>query len=150
MALLELWQPLDPDAMADFAAAWLAYLRGGPSVESDIGQAVVMMNFLAQPDQQWLFIRAAVAQAESDDEIGHIAAGPLEHILGHHGEAYFGALEGEAVRDAKFARMLTGAWQYMMPDAVWSRVQAIQARVPDPLRSSAGGGPDAPPDTGRR
>ncbi|MGL4460589.1 MAG: DUF6869 domain-containing protein [Planctomycetia bacterium] len=139
MALSDLWQPLDPDAMADFAAAWLAELRdGSPSDGSGVGQAVVMMNFVASPEQQWLFIRAAIDQANSDDELGSIAAGPLEHILGRHGDAYIETVEVEAARDTKFARMLTGAWKYMMSDEVWGRVQAIQARVPDPLKSSTG------------
>ena len=70
-----------------FAKEWLAELRqSSPPAESDegrsataadVGEAVVFMNFTAAPDQQWQFICSAVAQAESDDELGHIAAGPL-------------------------------------------------------------------------
>lgn len=154
MALSDLWRPLDPGAMAVFAGAWLAELRVGPPAgDSEVGQAVVMMNFVAPPDQQWQFIRAAVAQASSDDELWHIAAGPLEHLLGHHGEAYIAVVEDEAAQDAKFAQMLTGAWTCMMSDEVWGRVQALQARVPDPLKPSAGkegeAEPDPAPDRGR-
>ena len=81
----------------EFAKAWLAELRPHPpspesdvvptGTESDVGQAVVMMNFTADPDQQWQFVRSAVAHAKSDDELGHIAAGPVEHLLGRHGES---------------------------------------------------------------
>ena len=46
-----------------------------------------MMNFTARPEHQWQFILAAVVHA-SDDELGHIAAGPVEHLLGKHGEKY--------------------------------------------------------------
>lgn len=146
MALSDLWQPLDPDAKVDFARAWLAELRDGPPAgESEVGQAVVTMNFVAPPEQQWLFIQGAVVQAGSDDELGHIAAGPLEHILGHHGDRYIEAVEEAAAWDAKFARMLTGAWKYLMSDEVWRRVQAIQARVPDPLKQSELEGQEADP-----
>ena len=79
------------------------------------------------------------------ERAGHIAAGPLEHILGHHGEAYIGVVESEAARDDKFARMLTGAWKYMMSNEVWGRVQAIQARVLDPLKRSGGERQEAEP-----
>ena len=60
--------PSDWDA---FAESWLAELRASsPLTESDagqsaaasvVGQAVVMMNFTADPDHQWQFIRSAVA-----------------------------------------------------------------------------------------
>ena len=52
--------------------------------DADIGEAVVLMNFTARPESQWEFILAAVAFAESDDELAHIAAGPVEHLLGWH------------------------------------------------------------------
>jgi hypothetical protein len=144
MALSDLWKTLDSQAMSKLASAWLTELRDGSATEeSNVGQSVVMMNFMAPPTQRWLFIRLAVEQAGSDDALGHIAAGPLEHILGHHGEEYIVAVEDEAARSAKFARMLTGAWEYMMPADVWRRVQAIQARVPNPLKPSPSEGGDA-------
>jgi hypothetical protein len=138
MPIDERWQQMTPADWDAFAQAWLAELRESPlAAESDICQAVVLMNFTAAPDHQWRFIRAAVAHAECDDELGHIAAGPLEHLLGWHGEKFIGRVEEQAAADAKFARMLTGVWKYMMPDSVWARVQAIQARIPDPLNASA-------------
>ena len=54
----------------------------------DYDQSVVMMNFTARPEQQWKFILAAVNHANSDDELGHLAAGPIEHLLGWHGEKF--------------------------------------------------------------
>lgn len=127
----------------EFAKAWLAELCPHPpspesdvvptGTESDVGQAIVMMNFTADPDQQWQFIRSAVACAKSDDELGHIAAGPVEHLLGRHGESLIARVEAEAAADQTFARMLTGVRQHMMADEVWARVQAIQGKVSDPL-----------------
>ena len=93
------------------------------------------MNFTASPESQWSFLVKAVAHAQSEEELGHIAAGPLEHLLGKHGASMIDRVEQLAATDEKFARMLTGAWRYMMSDSVWQRVQAIQARVQNPLRT---------------
>lgn len=105
-------------------------LRANPEPsETPAGDAVVLMNFTAAPEQQWTFLLCAVEAADADDEVGSIAAGPFEHLLGWHGPAYIDAVEARALNDPKFARMTTYAWQYKMPDDVWQRVQAIQARA---------------------
>jgi len=132
------WAQLTPLDWDWFADAWLSELRGKPLGPDDMSQRVVFMNFTAAPSEQWLFIRLAVAKAESDDELGSIAAGPMEHLLGWHGEAYIGHVEKEAAANETFARMLTGVWQYRMAAEVWRRVQEIQARVQRPLREPAG------------
>ena len=89
------------------------------------------MNFTARPEHQWQFILAAVAHA-SDDELGHIAAGPVEHLLGKYGERHIENVEQRAEADPKFARMLAGVWKYMMTDQVWARVEALKARYAVP------------------
>jgi hypothetical protein len=71
--------------------------------------------------------------ADSDDELRHIAAGPLEHLLGWHANDVIARVEAQAAADHKFARTLTAVWQYMMSDEVWARVEAMQATVSDPL-----------------
>jgi hypothetical protein len=91
------------------------------------------MSFTARPDQQWQFVCSAVGQADSDDELGQIAAGPMEHLLGWHGDEIIARVEARAAADEKFAWMLTGVWKCLMTDEVWARVQAIQARFPDSL-----------------
>ena len=144
MAPDRLWDQMTSSDWDAFAKAWLAELRMDSSPpesddESDeddwasVGEAVTFMNFTAGPDQQWQFICSAVAQADSDDELGHIAAGPVEHLLGWHGEGFIARVEAQAAGDGKFARMLTGVWKHTMTDEVWARVQAVQARVSDPL-----------------
>jgi hypothetical protein len=94
-----------------------------------VGQSVVMMNFTARPEHQWQFILAAIAHA-SDDELGHIAAGPMEHLLGKHGDKYIEKVEQRAEADPRFARMLAGVWKYMMSDDLWTRVEALKAKYP--------------------
>lgn len=91
------------------------------------------MNFTAAPEVQWRFIRSAIEHAESDDELGHIAAGPMEHLLGWHGPAFIDRFEAQSRDDTKFARAMTGVWKYLMTDEVWQRVRSIQRQVQDPL-----------------
>jgi hypothetical protein len=123
------WERLTPHDWDAFASAWILQLRGESSSDRDYGQTVVMMNFTATSAQQWQFIQAAMRVA-SDEELGHIAAGPIEHLLGKHGEEYIDAVERMAEADPKFARMLLGVWRHMMSDEVWSRVEALKARCP--------------------
>jgi hypothetical protein len=131
MPIDERWERLKPLDWEAFAQAWIAELRGSSDAsEADVGQSVVMMNFTATPEQQWQFILAAVASA-SDEELGHIAAGPMEHLLGKHGESYIDEVERRATADPRFARMLSGVWKYRMTDEVWVRVVALKARFPD-------------------
>jgi hypothetical protein len=112
----------------------LAELRSADgAAASDYGQRVVMMNFTAAPEEQWRFIVAAIESASSDSDLGHIAAGPVEHLLGWHGEKFIDRVEQRAGQDPRFARAMTGVWQYKMSDDVWTRVRAIQAKVSDPL-----------------
>jgi len=132
------WHQMTSSDWDAFAGAWLAELRMSPPPpesddESDMRQAVVWMNFTAGPDEQWQFICSAVGQADSDDDLRHIAAGPVEHLLGTHGADAITRVETRAAADGSFARMLTGVWKHTMTDEVWARVQAIQANVSEPL-----------------
>ena len=106
---------------------WISQLRGITTAsEKDYDFSVTMMNFTAKPEHQWQFILAAIPYA-SDEELGAIAAGPMEHLLGWHGPNYIDKVEQQAQSDPKFARMLKGVWKYLMKDDVWKRVQALQA-----------------------
>lgn len=132
MPVDERWSQLNASDWDAFARSWIAELSGVRSEsQSEVGGSVVMMNFTARPEHQWQFILAAVAHA-SDDELGHIAAGPIEHLLGKHGEQYIESVEQRAEADPKFARMLAGVWKYMMTDEVWARVEALKARYSVP------------------
>jgi hypothetical protein len=130
MRIDDRWEKLSASDWDAFARSWIAELRGGPTdSEADVGLSVVMMNFSARPEHQWQFVLAALHYA-SDEELEHIAAGPVEHLLGKHGEKFIEKVEQRAEADPKFARMLAGVWKYMMADDVWARVEALKARYP--------------------
>jgi hypothetical protein len=126
----ERWDHLSASDWSLFARSWIAELRSNPSdAENDVGQSVVMMNFTARPEHQWQFILEAISHA-SDDEIGHIAAGPVEHLLRKHGEEFIEKVEQRAQADPKFGRMLAGVWKHTMTDEVWTRIEALRAKDP--------------------
>jgi hypothetical protein len=128
------WDKLNDAEWASFADAWLAELRDwNDSKDHAVGGGVTWMGFTARPEQQWKFICLAVGYASTDDELGHIAAGPVECLLGRHGAEIIDEVEKEAAQSPQFARMLTGVWKYMMPDDVWARIQALKAQVSNPL-----------------
>ena len=133
----DLWSHFSAQDWAAFARSWLSELRGAPKEHGgECGEKVVLMNFTATAEQQWAFIQAAVEQARSDDEFGAIAAGPLEHLLGHHGDRYIGSAENLATASTSFARTLTGVNKYMMSESTWARVRKMQQAVVAPLWSS--------------
>jgi len=137
MTSTDLWSHLSAQDWATFARSWLAELQGAPNEHGrEYGQKVVLMNFTATAEQQWTFIQVAVEHARSDDELGAIAAGPLEHLLGRHGDEYIGSVESLASASVSFARTLTGMNQYMMSESTWARVQRMQQAVVAPLWSS--------------
>lgn len=137
MPSADLWNHLSAQDWAAFARYWLSELQGAPNeCGGEYGQKVVLMNFTATPEQQWTFIQAAVELARSDDELGAIAAGPLEHLLGHHGDRYIGSAETLASASTAFARTLTGVNKYMMSESTWARVRKMQQAVVVPLWSS--------------
>ena len=109
---------------------YLEYCRSNDERFHGCSQAITAMTFLSPPEDQWAMILEAIRQARDDGDLGHIAAGPIEGLLGRHGEGYIALVEHQATSDPKFARAMTGVWKYMMSDEVWSRVQALKARVP--------------------
>jgi hypothetical protein len=54
-------------------------------------------------------------------------------MLGRFDHEAIERVENQARQDPRFLRTLTGVWKHAMSDAVWARVRALQARVPDPL-----------------
>lgn len=125
---------MDSEELSETVAGYLEYCRTNDERFQAASTAITAMTFLSPPEEQWRMILEAVKQARDDDDLGHIAAGPIEGLLGRHGCEYIDVVEGNAVADHKFARAMTGVWKYMMTDDVWARIQAVQAQVPDPLR----------------
>jgi len=128
------WDELTEGDWDAFAIVWNAELSGEvPSVAlpklpwllddppATAGEYVVPMNFTASAEAQWKFIVAAYGRGNEDSH-GHLAAGPVEHLLGNHGESYIGLVEQMADDDPMFAKMLKGCYKYQMSDEVYRRL----------------------------
>ena len=130
MPIDERWRELTPSDSSRLAQDWLAELRSNEvNPEPNLGLSVVILGS-ADPERQWLFIREAVAWAETDGELGHVAAGPMEHLLRRHGAEIIDAVEAQAAADPKFARMLGGAWNRGMIEEVSQRILTLRSRHP--------------------
>jgi hypothetical protein len=79
------------------------------------------------PDLALELILSILARDTSDRVVSNLAAGPVEDLLGEHGDEVIAAVEGIARGNAEFKRLLGGVWQGEMPDRVWERVKAVAA-----------------------
>ncbi len=95
------------------------------------GQIVTRLGFWSPPELLWKFIILSVSLAETDHELGVIAAGEIEYLLGRAGEEFIDLVEAEAKINRKFAKALTDCYQYQMTYEVWVRVQKLQSNVKD-------------------
>jgi hypothetical protein len=118
------------DEVRQIIADYLAHCRTGQPQYEDAAMRITGMTFGSKPEVQWDVILEAVRQASDDADLGHIAAGPIEGLLGWHGPTWIERVEAEARRDPKFARAVTGVWKYMMTDEVWERIKAVKSLVP--------------------
>ena len=114
-----------PDGQVEeLAREWIDALRRGEEARDDqVHQSVVMLTFFYTPEVQWKLVLAALQNAGADEQ-GHIAAGPFEGLMGNHEDVYIDRVEAEAAHDPAFRQMIGSAWQYLMSDAIWARVQA--------------------------
>ncbi len=128
------WDELTDAAWDAFAIAWNAELRGEESPVQlpqlpwllddpprTASEYVVPMNFTASADSQWKFIVTAYWRGNEETH-GQLAAGPVEHLLGKHGDQYIALVEQMADDDPLFAKMLRGCYQNQMSDEVWRRL----------------------------
>ena len=80
------------------------------------------------PEDAWEIILGVLARDLSDEDIGMLAAGPLEDLLARHGRSIIERVEHEARRNPAFASLLGGVWQNTMSDDIWTRVMAVWDR----------------------
>lgn len=126
---------IDENKLREVVAGYLEHCRTRDDRFKDASMSITMMTFVSCVEDQWQMILEAVRQARDDDELRHVAAGPIEGLLGRHGEEVIGKVEQQAAQDPRFARALTGVWQYMMTDSIWERVQALRSLVAQPLKA---------------
>jgi len=73
------------------------------------------------PNDLWRLLEIAWDSELGDRELGMLAAGALEDLLGHHGEDFMEKLEIAARQNSKARFMVAGVWRGGMSNAVWER-----------------------------
>ncbi len=119
------------------AARYLAYLRAGkgdelaPADHPDAWTADVYFELTdAHPALGLAATEAAIAAAETPQDVALIAAGPLEDLIAHHGAALIDEIEALAPRAPRFAYALTGVWpQGADGTLLWARIEAARRDV---------------------
>lgn len=133
------WEKLTDEQWDHFAKNWLLSCRdpgwgdeGGPKNEATRrwGTIGVNLGMWGPPEWLWHFVLLTVSIAETNDDLGAIAAGPIECLLGRFGPEYIDRVEQETATNEKFAKAVKGCNQYMMTDEVWERVKRLQENTP--------------------
>jgi 4-oxalocrotonate tautomerase len=75
------------------------------------------------PEMAWQAILQIMQHALTAEQLGLLAAGPLETLLAHHGAQLIDRIEAEAKRSPAFAHLLGGVWPRNMAPALWQRVE---------------------------
>jgi hypothetical protein len=81
------------------------------------------------PELAWKFLVLAAADDRfSNENLGLLAAGPLEGLLSKRGHHFIDRVEQEAATSKRFAWMLGGVWQAEMTEEIWQRVNLVWDR----------------------
>jgi hypothetical protein len=87
-----------------------------------------------EPERCWKFLEVTCAADLTDANMAFIAAGPLEDLLGHHGEVFLPRVEAAARQSARMRLLVAMDWKGLMSRNVWRRFNAMRARLGiDPL-----------------
>jgi len=77
------------------------------------------------PEACWVIIEA-IRQIDSNDAIlSNLAAGPMEDLLGMHGDLFIDRIEVAASKDPQMKKLIGAIWQNAIPDNVWNRLKSI-------------------------
>jgi hypothetical protein len=71
--------------------------------------------------------------AANDSDLEQLAAGPTYFFIELYGDDWISRIETTAKRNPTFAKLLTGVWKANLSEYVWSKIEAIQCKVADPL-----------------
>jgi uncharacterized protein (UPF0335 family) len=117
--------------------AWFDHVRTGASGLEGAADEVTSWTFVLSAEHQWQLVLEMIRLAPDDQCLSAVAVGPLEGLLGAHGDQFIDRVEALAAENDRLARTLTDVWQHGMSDAVYQRIKAIQAGVKDPLQVAA-------------
>ncbi len=118
---------------AEWAAVWLRYHREQRDEDFWAVDAVFLLP-QDDPERTWSLILALVEQA-SFEALGHIGAGPLEHLVEAHAPSFIDRIERQAATDLKFKEALASIWlnRWHQDPGVISRLVAASGDQIEPF-----------------
>jgi len=89
--------------------------------------ADALYNLLHRDPDRLLSVIFGIMQLSDDVQThSNLAAGPLEHFLGVHGEEYLATIHQLALEHRRLREVLDGVWQGAMPKRVWHRIEILK------------------------
>jgi hypothetical protein len=123
--------PIGPNPSdEDLRALLHDYLFLGPENEDQQCAFADVIDLLRDsPEDCWRLIELACHMDLSIEQAAYFAAGPVEDILGMHGEVFIDKLEVTARAQARMKTFVAGVWRGQMSDAIWGRVLALRREL---------------------
>lgn len=120
---------MDNTEMLGIADAWIEYHHAGDHADEHHKDfwAYERLGELTsdEPETAWQLIITILRRDPSDAIIANLAAGPMEDLLGAHGDRFIQRVEDLAMEDSLFHKLVGVIWKNEIPDRIWSRLRAI-------------------------
>lgn len=120
---------MDRPQVESIARAWVAMHHAPPDSEQyrDNFWAYEQIDELREEDPEacWRIIQVILHLDSSDEILSNLAAGPVEDLLGSHGEKFIERIETAASEDASFRKLLAAVWENNIPQEIWTRVKKV-------------------------
>ena len=100
---------------------WKTSINPASEPDADLDEALDALS-AENPAAMLEAIVRLLNEAPEMEVMAPLAAGPLEDLLGAHGDALIDQVEALARAHAPFRDALGGVWQNLMSDEVWERV----------------------------
>ena len=122
---------MDTTELMQISQAWIEYHHAGDQADEHHRDfwAYEKLSELTReaPETAWDLMVAILRQDQSDTIVANLAAGPMEDLLGMHGERFIQRIESMAKVDHLFYKLVTAIWQNEIPDGIWLRLKSIPA-----------------------
>lgn len=120
---------MDKSQKESIALAWIA-MHYAPQASEQYKSnfwAYEQLDELREEDPElcWQVILTILQMDSSDLILSNLAAGPMEDILGSHGEKFIERIEAIAGSDSQFRKLLAAVWENNIPEDVWARVVKV-------------------------
>ena len=127
------WKNLTTKDIEELAENWFTEIDVNDCARREYRDIVEDLHTYTDDKFLWEFIFTAMVIAANDGDLEHLAAGPMYFFIERYGDDWIKIIEQTARSSSSFAKLLTGVWKCNLSESIWTRIEAIQTNVPDPL-----------------